>query len=80
LELNVVRLSSAERDDAADRVVRGHANGDAVAGNDFDAEAAHATAQLREDFMAGVALHAVQPAGVDGDDRPLHIDKIVFAQ
>src|SRR5581483_1405583 len=30
--------------------------------------------------MASVALHAVEPAAVHGDDRPLHVDQIVLAQ
>ena len=30
--------------------------------------------------MSCVALHTVETAGVDGDDRPLHINQIVFAQ
>ena len=73
-------LSSAEGDDAADRVVGRDADGHAIAWNDLDAEAAHAAAQLREHFVAGVALHAIQPAGVDRHDRSLHVDQIVFAQ
>jgi hypothetical protein len=59
---------------------RGDADGDAVARNDLDAKAAHAAAQLRQHFVAGVALHAVQSTRVHGDDRALHVDQIVFAQ
>jgi hypothetical protein len=73
-------LSSAERDDPADRVVGGDADCDPVTGHHLDAEAPHPSAQLREHFMAGVTLDPVQPAGMHGDDCPLHIYKIVFAQ
>jgi hypothetical protein len=30
--------------------------------------------------MAGVALHAIQAAGMNGHDGALHVDEIVFAQ
>ena len=53
-------LTCAEGDDAADRIVGRDADGHAVAGHDLDAEAAHPAAQLRQHFVAGVALHAVQ--------------------
>ena len=52
-------LSCAERDDAANRIVWRNADRHAVAGDDFDAEAAHPAAELREDFMTGVALDAI---------------------
>jgi hypothetical protein len=52
-------LSGSERNDAADRVVRGYTDCDAVSWNDFDSEAAHPAAQLRQHFMPGVALHAI---------------------
>ena len=73
-------LSCTERDDAADRIVWRDTNRDAIAGYDFDTEAAHPAAQLREDLMASVALDAIQPARMDSDDGALHIDKIIFAQ
>ena len=73
-------LSCAERDDAANRVIRGDANSYTVAGNYLDPEAPHPSAQLRQHFMARVARHAVQPARMDGNDRSLHINQIVFAQ
>jgi hypothetical protein len=73
-------LSGSESDDAADRVVRGYANCDAVTWNDFDSEAAHPAAQLRQYFMARVALHAVQPARVNRNYGSLHVNQIVFAQ
>jgi hypothetical protein len=73
-------LSSAERDDPADRVIRGHADRHAISGNYLDAEAAHAAAQLREYLVARVALDAIQPAGVHRDNCSLHINEIVFAQ
>ena len=59
--VQVNELPGSERNDAADRIVRGYANGDAIAGNDFDPEAPHPAAQLRQDFMPRVALDAVQP-------------------
>jgi hypothetical protein len=52
-------LSGSECDDAADRVVWGYANGDSVTWNDFDSEPTHPATQLRQHFMAGIALHAV---------------------
>lgn len=67
-------LSGAERDDAANGIVRRNADSDAIAGHDFDTEAAHPAAQLREDLMTGVALDAIQPARMDSDDGALHID------
>jgi hypothetical protein len=73
-------LTRSEGDDAADRIVRRHADRDAISGNDLDTKAAHPAAQLREHFMAGVALHAIQPARMNGDYRPLHVYQIVFAQ
>jgi hypothetical protein len=73
-------LSRAERDDAADRVVWRHTDGHAIAWNNFDAEAAHAATQLRENLMASVALDPIQPAGMHCNDCPLHINQIVFAQ
>ena len=73
-------LSGAEGDDAADRVVGRNADSDPVTRNDFDSEAPHAPAQLREYFVARIALDSVKPAGMDRDDRSLHINQIVFAQ
>jgi hypothetical protein len=81
LESNLVNcLTCAERDDAADWIVGRHANRDAITGDDFDSEAAHAAAQLRQHFVAGVALHAVKTAGMNRDDGALHINQIIFAQ
>jgi hypothetical protein len=65
--------ASAEGDDAADRIVGGNADGHAIARDDFDAEAAHAAAQLREDLVALIALHAIKPAAVHGHDCTLYI-------
>ncbi len=73
-------LSGAEGDDPADGIVGGDADGDAIARDDLDAEAPHPPAQLREHFMARITLHSIQPPGMDRDDGPLHIYKIVFAQ
>ena len=73
-------LPGAERDDAANRIVGRDAHGHAVTGDDLDAEPPHAPAQLGEDFVACIALHAVQPAGVNRHHRSLHVNQIVFAQ
>ena len=73
-------LASPEGDDAADWIVRRHANGHAIAGHDLDAEAAHAAAQLCQHFVTGITLHAVESAAVHCDDRALHVDEIVLAQ
>ena len=75
-----VSLSRAEGDDAANRIVGGDADRHAIARHDLDTEAAHPAAQLRQHFVAGVALDAVQAAGMDRDHRSLHINQIVFAQ
>jgi hypothetical protein len=73
-------LSGPESDDAADRIVRRHADGHAITWNDFDPEAAHTAAQLCEDFVPRVTLHAVKAAGMNGHDRALHVNQIVFTQ
>jgi hypothetical protein len=77
---NVFWLASPEGDDAPDGIVRRYADGHAISGDDLDAEAAHAAAQLGQDLVAGVALHAVQPAAVDRYDGALHVNEIILAQ
>ena len=77
---NWVALASAERDDAPHRIVRRDANRHAIAWNNFDAEAAHTAAELREHFVACVALDPVEPAAVHRYHRSLHVDEIVLAQ
>ena len=72
--------ASAEGDDAADRIVRRDANGDAIPGNHLDPEAAHPAAQLRKYLVALVALHTVKPATVNRHDRALHVNQIILAQ
>src|SRR5215470_2349972 len=67
-------LAGAEGNDPADRIVRRHADGHAVSWNHLDAKAAHAAAELRQDFVAGIALHAVKPAAVHRHDGALHVD------
>ena len=52
-------LASTEGNDAPDRIVRRHADGHSIPGNNLDAEAAHTAAELREHFVAGIALDAV---------------------
>ena len=56
------------------------ADSNPVAWNHLDAEAAHAAAELCEHFVAGITLHAVEPAAVHRHDRALHVDEIVLAQ
>ena len=72
--IQVCVLSSAEGDDAADRIVRRNADGYAVTRHDLDAKAAHAAAQLCEYLVALVALHAIEAAAVNRHDRALNID------
>jgi hypothetical protein len=74
------RLSRAEGDDAANRIVGGDTHRDAIAWHHFDTEAAHAAAQLSEYFVSCIALHAVESAGVHRDHCSLHVNQIVFAQ
>jgi len=73
-------LSGSEGDDAAHRVVRGHANGHTIAWDNLDSKSPHPAAQLGEHLVSGITLHAVKPARVDRDNGPLHINQIVFAQ
>jgi hypothetical protein len=73
-------LASAEGDDAPDRVVRGYPDGDAVAWNNLDSKTAHTAAQLCEDLVALVALHAIQTAAVNRHHSALHVDQIILAQ
>ena len=73
-------LASAEGDDAADRIVWGNADGDAVAGHYLDAEAAHPAAQLCKHLVALITLHAIQAAAVHRHDGALHINQIILAQ
>ena len=77
---NRLWLACTERNDAPNRIVGRDANGNPVAWNHFDAEAAHTAAQLGQHLVAGVTLHAVEPAAVNRHDRALHIDQIVLAQ
>src|SRR4030095_580752 len=77
---SLTELPGPESDDAADRVIRGDTDRYAVAWNNFDSEAAHPAAQLRQHLVASVALHAVQPTGVNRDHGSLHVNQIVFAQ
>jgi hypothetical protein len=78
--LKAEALSRPERNDSADRVIRRDADGHTVARHHLDTEAAHPAAQLRQHFVSCVALDAIQPAGMNGHDRSLHIYEIVLAQ
>jgi hypothetical protein len=73
-------LACSESDDAPDRVVRRHADGYAISRNHLDAEAAHSAAELGQDFVASIALHAVEPPAVHGHHGALHINQIVLTQ
>jgi hypothetical protein len=58
-------LAGAERDDAANEVVRRHADRDPVARDDLDAESTHPAAELGKDFVPRVGLNAIESATVD---------------
>jgi hypothetical protein len=73
-------LPRAERNDAADWIVRGDTDGNAVTRHHLDAEPSHPPAQLSEYFVPRVALDAIQPAGMHRYNRALHVYEIVFAQ
>jgi hypothetical protein len=73
-------LTGPEGDDAPDRIVRRYADCDAIPRNYLDAEAAHSPAELGQHFVAGVALHSVKAATVDGNHGALHVNEIVLAQ
>lgn len=73
-------LTRAEGDDAADRIVGGDADRDPVTRDHLDAEAPHAAAQLRQDLVARVYLHAIQPAAVDGNYGALNVNQVVLTQ
>jgi hypothetical protein len=75
-----IPLTSAECDNAANRVVGGDTDCHAISGNHLDPKPPHAAAQLRQYLVARVALDAIQPARMYGDDCSLHIYEIVFAQ
>src|SRR5215203_2970820 len=61
-------LTGAESNDAALRIVGRDADGDPVARHHLDAKSPHSSAQLRENFVSGVDLHAVESAAVHRDD------------
>jgi hypothetical protein len=73
-------LACAEGDDAPNGIVRRYANGNAVARDYLDAEAAHSAAELGQHFVACIALHAVKTAAVDRNHGALHINEIILAQ
>ena len=78
MERSTCVLAGAEGDDAALRVVGRDADGDAVAGDDLDAESPHASTELRQNFVAGIDLHAVEATAVHGHDGALHVYQVVF--
>jgi len=80
LEFKIFLLASAEGNDAADGIVRRHADGHAISWNNLDPEAAHSAAELGQHFMAGVTLHTVEAATMNSHHSTLHVDEIVLAQ
>jgi hypothetical protein len=67
-------LPCAERDDAPDRVVRRDANSHAITRDNLNTKAAHAAAELGEDFVAGVAFHTIKSPRVHRLDGALHVN------
>ena len=70
----------AEGDDASHWIVGRNPDSDPVPWHHFDAEPAHAAAQLRKNFVALIALHPIEAATVDGHHGALHVNKIVLTQ
>ena len=58
-EFKMSVLASAEGNDAANRIVRRDANGDPIARYYLNSKTAHATAQLGEYLVAGIALYPI---------------------
>ena len=73
-------LAGSEGDDAPDGIVWRNADGDAIARDYLDAEAAHSAAELGQHLMACIALHPVKTAAVDRNHGALHINEIILAQ
>ena len=64
-EFKMSVLASAEGNDAADWIVGGDADRDPVAGDDLDAKTPHATTELGEHFVPGIALNPVESTAMD---------------
>jgi hypothetical protein len=79
-EVGEAKLTCAEGNDAANRVVRRDAHGNPIARHDFDTEPPHAATELGKYLVAGVALHAVEPTAVYRDDGTLNVNQIVLTQ
>jgi len=73
-------LTGPERDNPPDRVIGRDPNGNAVAGDYLDAEAAHPAAQLGQHFMAGITLDTVEAAAVYRHHRALNVYQVVLTQ
>jgi hypothetical protein len=67
-------LTSAEGDDAPDGIIWRNTDRYAIAGNDFDTKAAHPAAQLREYFVPGITLNAIETSAVHRHHRSLHVN------
>jgi len=79
-EFKFLWLARAEGNDAPDGIVRRNANGHAISRNNFDAEAAHSAAELREHFVSRVALNPIEAPAMNSHYRTLHVYEIVLAQ
>jgi hypothetical protein len=73
-------LAGTEGDDAPYRIVGRNTDRHAISGHDLDAKAAHAAAELGEDLVSGIALHAVQTSAMHGHNSTLHVNQIILAQ
>ena len=70
----------AEGDDASHWIVGRNPDSDPVPWHHFDAEPAHAAAQLRKNFVALIALHSIETAAMDSHYSALHVNEIVLTQ
>ena len=79
-DMSLTVLSGPERDDASHGIVGRHTDRHAITRHNLDAESTHPSTQLRQDFLAGIALHAIESPTVYRNNSSLNINQIVFAQ